>query len=460
MPERRGRVNRGKHLAAGRLDVALQPLDVAQRNLVLLVVIGQPVGGLLPLLFGPRRSVAAIGDLQSLRFAPRLEHGQLRVELGDAAAKGRALLPIQLDLLLRALDVEFVRVRPVARGRGGAFGFGQFDTQAADVAVDLGQTPLRHRLALARIGQSGAGRFDGLRQVAEPAGKQHFLPAAQLVAKALVPSGLGRLTLQAAALLVDFEDDVVDAREVLLRGLELQLGGTPPGLVLRDAGGFLDQHAPVRGTRRQDEPDLALLDDGVGLGAQPGVHQELVDVPEPALGAVDQVLALARSIEPSHQLHVAARGPELGQHGFGRRQHLGGRLAVSVVAIAVGVTVAVSVPAAGHGRHAAEAKADFGSPGRLARVAAAEDDVFHLLAAQALGTLLAEHPRDRIGDVALAAPVGADNRRHPLVEGQFGAIGKGFEPGNLKAFEPHATPRYARTMSRSPVRPYGTGRAR
>src|SRR5207248_3070024 len=74
---------------------------------------------------------------------------------------------------------------------------------------------------------------------------------------------------------------------------------------------------------------------------------------------------------------------------------------------------------------------------RLARVAAVEDHVFHLVAAQALGALLAHHPRDRIGHVALAAPVRADNRRDAFVEGELGPIGKRFEAVDLETFKTH-----------------------
>jgi hypothetical protein len=56
---------------------------------------------------------------------------------------------------------------------------------------------------------------------------------------------------------------------------------------------------------------------------------------------------------------------------------------------------------------------------------------FHLVAAQALGALLAHHPRDRVGDVALAAPVGPDDRRDALVERELGPIGKRFEAVDL-----------------------------
>ena len=53
-----------------------------------------------------------------------------------------------------------------------------------------------------------------------------------------------------------------------------------------------------------------------------------------------------------------------------------------------------------------------------------EDHVLHALAAQALGALLAEHPRDGVDDVALAAAVGADDGGDAGVEGELGAIGE------------------------------------
>jgi hypothetical protein len=115
-------------------------------------------------------------------------------------------------------------------------------------------------------------------------------------------------------------------------------------------------------------------------------------------------------------------------------------VAVSVtVTVSVGVRMAVSVEA-GLGRkrraadrlqEAAESQPHFGGGRRLACVAAAEDDVLHLVAAQALGALLAHHPRDRVGDVALAAPVGPDDRRDALVERELGPIRKRFEAVDL-----------------------------
>ena len=79
---------------------------------------------------------------------------------------------------------------------------------------------------------------------------------------------------------------------------------------------------------------------------------------------------------------------------------------------------------------------DFGHAGGLAVAGAGEDNVFHASAAQGLGGLLAEHPRDGVGDVGLAAAVGADDGRHTVsVELEFGAVTKRLEPENLKPLQ-------------------------
>ena len=87
--------------------------------------------------------------------------------------------------------------------------------------------------------------------------------------------------------------------------LHLPLGLLLPALVLGDAGGLLDEHAAVLGARRDDEADLALLDDRVGLGADAGAEEEVGDVLQADLRLVDQVLARAVAVE-------AARDGDLG----------------------------------------------------------------------------------------------------------------------------------------------------
>ena len=86
--------------------------------------------------------------------------------------------------------------------------------------------------------------------------------------------------------------------------------------------------------RAQDQPDLALLDDRVGLGAEARVHQQVVDVPEAAGLTVDQVFALTRAIEPARDLDVARD----------RRFEVDVEPVVMAVAVCVAVAVAIPLP--------------------------------------------------------------------------------------------------------------------
>src|SRR5436190_9337803 len=84
-----------------------------------------------------------------------------------------------------------------------------------------------------------------------------------------------------------------------------------------------------------------------------------------------------------------------------------------------------------------EPQAHLGGRGGLPGIAAAEDDVLHPLAAQALGALFAHDPRDGVRHVALAASIRADNRGHAFVEGELGPVGERFEAVDLKTIEAH-----------------------
>src|SRR5690606_16788782 len=80
---------------------------------------------------------------------------------------------------------------------------------------------------------------------------------------------------------------------------------------------------------------------------------------------------------------------------------------------------------------------DLGELGGFARVRAFEDDVLHLAAAKRLGALLAQHPADGVGDVALSATVGTDNRGYTGLETEGRVVGKTFETVELESLEMH-----------------------
>src|SRR5205085_4413199 len=61
----------------------------------------------------------------------------------------------------------------------------------------------------------------------------------------------------------------------------------------------------------------------------------------------------------------------------------------------------------------------------------------HLLAAQTLGGLLAQHPSNGINDVAFAAAVGPDDRGDAAVEIEFGFVGETLEAVCDEAFQDH-----------------------
>ena len=66
---------------------------------------------------------------------------------------------------------------------------------------------------------------------------------------------------------------------------------------------------------------------------------------------------------------------------------------------------------------------------------AVEDDVGHLLAAQTLGALLAEHPLDGVDDVRFAGAVGTDDHRDAGRKLEPRLVGKALEAGEFERFE-------------------------
>ena len=251
---------------------------------------------------------APAGQRHPRRLAARLDRRDFSGNAGAPIFERGDLFPIEGDLLLLPVDRELAGVRRLAGAGRARLGLGHLDAQPAKIALHMGDPRRRHRLALARVGQASARRFDGLRQLAILPREQHLFPAPELVAQLLIPARLGRLPFQRAALLLDLEHDIVHARQVLPRRVELQFGGAAARLVLRDAGGFLDQLAPVGRPRAEDHADFPLLDDRVVLRAKAGIHQQVVHVAQPARLAVDQVLAFPGAVQPARHFHFARNG--------------------------------------------------------------------------------------------------------------------------------------------------------
>src|SRR5207248_699422 len=135
---------------------------------------------------------------------------------------------------------------------------------------------------------------------------QFLEPAAVL----LVALGLGRLELDAAQLLFDLVDDVLEALDVLIDALQPAQRLDLLGLEAADAGRLLEDGAPLPCGRLQQDVHAPLLDDAVGVGAGAGAEEEVLDVLEAALLAVDEVLALAGAVDAARDLHFLGVGGE------------------------------------------------------------------------------------------------------------------------------------------------------
>ena len=176
---------------------------------------------------------------------------------------------------------------------------------------------------------------------------------------------------------------VVGSFEVAPDLSQLDLGALAAALEAPQAGGLLDQRAPFVGLGGEQRLDLSLADDGVHLATETQLGGELDDVGQTAGRAVDRVGRLAAAHDPSADAHL----------GRGHRQS------------PVGVV---------------EGELNLGGGGGPPAVAAGEDDVLHGGAADARGSLLAEHPHDGVGEVALAAAVRPDDDGDAGLEDQLG----------------------------------------
>ena len=210
----------------------------------------------------------------------------------------------------------------------------------------------------------------------------------------------------------------------------------------RDARGFFKDLPTLGGVGFQHPRDLALLDDGVGVGAHAGVHEQLFDVAQPGPLVVDEVFAGAVAVELAGDGDLIGVDRQ-GTRRTGRASRDGDRIAIGVVALSrVGFGGIGGLSGLGHRGHrgnldrllcwndwVVEGQGHRGHARGLALGAAVEDDVEHRAAAEALGALIAQHPLDGVHDVGLAAAVGPDDADDGLVEGDLGLVGERLEAG-------------------------------
>ena len=429
----------GLHVGVQGLGAALFPLPVGLHGLQLVLQrrlhgaeagtlgthVAQAVHGLDDLLLGVLGGFLQVGKVRLRGFKLALTGGQrgrglrqrggllfdLRAHLLDLPANALAALLGGSLLGLDAVPLPFARGDALAHDLHSALGgFHLADQLLHGFALFAAGVLQLVQLFLGLVPQGAlflqlpVGLEDGFAQglhgllelldaglVALGAHQKHVqIQALQLVPEGQVFPRLFALFLEGAHPVLQFGQDVLHAVQVLLSALDALLGVQLPGLVLDDARGLLEHLAAILAFGGQDLVDAALTDQGIAVLADAGVPEQVHDVPQTAGRAVDLVLAVAVAIHPA---------------GDGNLGKVNGEGVVLVLK---------------DQRHLAVGEA-------AAALGAIEDDVLHLRAAQALGTLLAQHPAHRVGDVALAAAVGTHHAGDAVLKGDLHVVREGLE---------------------------------
>ena len=319
-----------------------------------------------------------------MQLARRLLHPHFRI----AALLGRPASPVG-------------RVGEPFGGDGEvAFELAERDPDAAEFIRDCGAMPFRRvapvyrrfadtgdfgkllPLAGQQLGQLGVATLEilrVLRELLEAPSRERERDGKLFLGERAVALGLALLPRERADLRLHLGDEILEALQVGRGFLEAARRGVAAVAIQADAGRLLEQRAALVGAIREQQVDHLGFDDHAGVAAEPGAAQQVLDVPQPRRRVVEQIVALARTRQAPSDHDFAVRG---------------GKLAVAVV----------------------EVERHFGDVDRAPGRRALEDHVFHLAAAQQPRRLLAEYPAHCVGNVRLAATIGADNRGHAWLE--------------------------------------------
>ena len=222
-----------------------------------------------------------------------------------------------------------------------------------------------------------------------------------LVRELLGPLRRRRLQRKRAQPLAHLSLDVAGALDLDSDPVQLQLGAMLPPLELAETGGLLDQLASLLRLRGQHRLDLALADDRVHRAAEPDVGEQLDEIGAAHLRAVDEVLALAATVQPP------------------RDRDLGEVQLAEVAALVV------------------EDELDLAAVGGCAALGAVEQDVVGLLGAQLRRRQRAGGPDDRVGDVRLARAVRPHDDGDARLELQLERVRKRLEAAQAERAQMH-----------------------
>ena len=222
----------------------------------------------------------------------------------------------------------------------------------------------------------------------------------QLAGEARVVARALRLAFHRSHARADFREDVAHPFQVAARLVEFPQRVFALVAIQRDAGSFFKQRPALLGVDRQGLIDHALADDGVGAARQARLGEQFAHLAQAYFAAVKQVFILAVAIGAAADDHFV---------------EIDGEETIGVV----------------------EREVHFGHAGARAAIAAGKDQVLCLLGAQRREDLLAQHPAQAVGHVALAQSVRADDGRDAGGEDELGLGRKGLEPLHFEMFQSH-----------------------
>ena len=338
-----------------------------------------------------------VGELALARRLGRDVAQPLRQRL---AARGQALGgrrqrdAVRGRLLLLAQDGRQLRLRLRAARRD----LGQARRRGVALVARRGQLALALAARAARLGQRGC--------------EQAQARLGDLAPERLGALGRGRLQLERAQAGPQLALDVAGALEVGRDARELGLGALPPPLELAQPCGLLDEAAALVRPRQQHLVDGALGDDAVQIAPEPGVGQQIAHVEAAHRLAVEQVVAVARAVEPAHHRQLVARDADA---------------PVAVV----------------------DHELDLADAARGVLIGAREEHVLPCLGAQLAGRLRGHGPLQRVGDVGLAGPVGPDDDRDAGLERQLERVAERLEAADADGAQVHSRPSLSTRSSAS-----------
>jgi hypothetical protein len=329
-----------------------------------------------------------------LHLAPFLDRllaslgGLLATLIGDLEVSLQAL-----DLDARLAEVAFELVAP-------RLGCRALLRSHFTRSLGFGERAAKVRHPGSELVSSRAETCMTLLEAREIAPRQRHHDGEALHGVCAVPFRASLLPRQAPHLGLHFTDHVVEALEVGCGALESPLRRLLAVSVQADPGGLLEEGAPFLGPIGQEAIDHLGFHHDAGVAPQPRSLKQVRHVSQPDGGLVEQVLALTGARESPGQYHLAV--------GYSEE-------ALAVV----------------------EDERDFGNVDRVALDGTLKDHFVHAGRPEQARPLLAKHPSNGVGDVRLAASVGAHDGRDAVVELQGNAIGKRLESRQFEPGEPH-----------------------